>query len=58
MEKRTKAENAAKDAILRGITDLPISQIEMWFDQELYDWLDAWGYIWSEGQWVFIEDDQ
>ena len=52
--KRTYADDLALILIEIAPTDVTEEQVKQWNDNDLYEWLEAWGYVWheKEGSWL------
>lgn len=52
----------AKDEIAAHIlenynTDVTAEQIETWLEFDLYEWLEAWGFVWDGQEWANLGGD-
>lgn len=55
--KRAHAQDEAQSIIDSGETDI-VTAVETWSDDDLYDWLEAWGYEWDSAEgWVKVDQD-
>lgn len=53
--KRAHAQDLAQSICDLGETD--VTEVETWSDDDLYDWLEAWGYSWEGADgWIDLED--
>lgn len=55
--KRMHAQELAQSICDSGEVDVTFEQVQGWSDDDLYDWLESWGYSWEgvDG-WVDLED--
>ncbi len=37
-------------------TDVTPDQMKVWPDWDIYEWIEAWGYLWQEGEWVLDDE--
>lgn len=55
--KRAHAQDQAQSIIDSGETNITFEQVLAWSDEDLYDWLESWGYTWEGADgWVDLED--
>ena len=55
--KRAHAQELAQQICDSGETKITFDQVETWSDEDLYYWIEAWGYSWEGADgWVDLED--
>ena len=50
-KKRWEAEDIALAIIDTDTTDVTESKMRRWSDDDLYEWLEAWGFEWRANSW-------
>ncbi len=50
-KKRREAEDIALAIIDTDTIDVAESKMRRWSDDELYEWLEAWGFEWRANSW-------
>ena len=57
-EKYRRAYLKATDLVdvLGDETDVTLEDIQGWRDDEVYEWLEAWGFEWDDVQWIGAEE--
>jgi hypothetical protein len=56
--KRTYADDLALILIEIAPTDVTEEQVKQWNDNDLYEWLEAWGYEWNEKEGSWLADKE
>lgn len=56
-QKRTQALEVAEIICDSGETDVEFGGVKSWSDEDLYEWIESWGYTWEgDDGWVYLED--
>lgn len=58
MFKYEDALDIARAIVESKRTELSFSDVEEWSPDYLYEWLEAWGYVWVGGGWGALEEEE
>lgn len=55
--KRMHAQELAQSICDSGEVDVTFEDVQGWSDEDLYEWIEYWGYVWEGAHgWVDLED--
>ncbi len=55
--KRIDAEEIGREIAENGDTDVVIGDLSRWSDDDLYEWLESWGYEFGVDGWRNIDGE-